>query len=184
MALYDGFPCLQNGFLIIRKMDGADLDALAEITDNENVYRYIPPFLFKKSRGNLLAAIRNCGGRDFDKQKRIIAGIYLQSEPCRLVGLAQMFDYRKRQNRMTIGFTVNEANWNSKIATNAIALMKSYLLGEQGVGTLYAYVMPENVYSSRALVSNGFKKQPETEQKANWAGKAEVTVDVYACGPL
>lgn len=53
--------------LIIRKMTEEDIESLSEITYNENVYRYIPLFLYKKSRGSLLAAIRNLGGRDFDK---------------------------------------------------------------------------------------------------------------------
>ena len=52
--------------LIIRKMTEEDIESLSEITYNENVYRYIPLFLYKKSRGSLLAAIRNLGGRDFD----------------------------------------------------------------------------------------------------------------------
>ena len=46
-------------FRAMRDEDGNNLSAL---TSKENVYRYIPPFLYKKSRGNLLAAIRNLSG--------------------------------------------------------------------------------------------------------------------------
>ena len=65
--LFQCFPHLMSERLIIRKMFKYDIDSLSEITNNENEYRYIPLFLYKKSRGNLLAAIRNLGGRDFDK---------------------------------------------------------------------------------------------------------------------
>ncbi len=44
---------------MIRAMREEDVDNLSTLTGNEDVYRYIPPFLYKKSRGNLLAAIRN-----------------------------------------------------------------------------------------------------------------------------
>lgn len=44
-----------------------DVSNLIEITVNPNVYQYIPPYLYRKSRGNLPAAIRCLGGRDFDK---------------------------------------------------------------------------------------------------------------------
>ncbi len=61
--LFDEFPCLKNEFLIIRAMREEDVDNLSILTSNENVYRYIPPFLYnKKSRGNSLAAIRNLSG--------------------------------------------------------------------------------------------------------------------------
>ena len=74
--LFDCFPYLKSDMLIIRKMTENDLDAPNEITGNDYVYRYIPSFLYKKSRGNLLAAIRNLGGREFDKKRMIGAGIY------------------------------------------------------------------------------------------------------------
>lgn len=79
MNLFDEFPSLSDDKIIIGKMSENDVGSLEEITENANVYRYIPPFLYRKSRGNLLAAIRNCGERDFIKKKHIIAGIYLKN---------------------------------------------------------------------------------------------------------
>ena len=71
---------------------------MSEISNNDNVYKYISPFLYKKSYKTLETAIKNLGGRDFEKKKLIIAGIYLKNNPNRLVGLAEMFDYKKREN--------------------------------------------------------------------------------------
>ena len=65
--LFQCFPHLMSERLIIRKMIEYDIDSLSEITYSENEYRYIPLFLYKKSRGNLLEAIINLGDRDFDK---------------------------------------------------------------------------------------------------------------------
>lgn len=70
--LFQCFPHLMSERLIIRKMTEDDIDSLSEIINNENVYRYIPLFLYKKSRDNLLAAIRNLGGRNFDKKKWLV----------------------------------------------------------------------------------------------------------------
>jgi len=39
----------------------------------------------------------------------IVAGIYLSAEPDRLIGFAEMFDYKKRTNQITIGYRINEA---------------------------------------------------------------------------
>lgn len=61
MELYEQFPYMFNEKIIIIKMTEGDVDNLSEITNNDNVYKYVPLFLYKKSRGNLLAAIMNLG---------------------------------------------------------------------------------------------------------------------------
>ena len=177
--LFDEFPYLENENVIIRKMKLSDVDALSEICSNDNVYKYIPPFLYKKSRKTLETAIKNLGGRDFEKKKLIIAGIYLKDEANRLVGLAEMFDYKKKESKITVGYRLNEEFWNKKIATNALKLMVDYLLDKINIETIQAFVMPENVYSAKVLLNNGFEKTDYTVQEKNWGGQEIVTVDVY-----
>lgn len=177
--LFDDFPYLENDAIIIKKMSESDVDALSEITGNANIYRYILPFLYQKSRGTLLTAIRNLGGRDFEKKKMIIAGIYLKETSDKLVGLAEMFDYKKRTNQITIGYRLNEAYWNKGIATDAVKLMIDYLCNDIGIKTLKAFVMPKNIYSEKVLLKNGFVKETETVQEKNWGGQEVVDLDVF-----
>ncbi len=177
--LFSVFPYLENEKIIIRKMESTDVAALSEISGNDNVYKYIPPFLYKKSSKALETAIKNLGGKDFEKKKYIIAGVYLKDNPNRLVGLAEMFDYKKRENKITVGYRINEDYWNKKIATNVVKLMIEYLVNEVNITTLQAFVMPEKRYSSKALVNNGFVKEDFTVQEKNWGGQEIVTVDVY-----
>ncbi|PWJ72260.1 UNVERIFIED_CONTAM: ribosomal-protein-alanine N-acetyltransferase [Murimonas intestini] len=177
--LFDAFPYLENDKVIIRKMESNDVAALSEISNNDNVYKYIPPFLYKKSNKVLETAIKNLGGKDFENKKYIIAGIYLKDNPNRLVGLAEMFDYKKRENKITVGYRLNEDYWNKKIATNVLKLMVEYLVNEVNITTLQAFVMPENVYSSKVLLNNKFVKEDFTLQEKNWGGQEIVTVDVY-----
>lgn len=177
--LFDEFPYLENNKVIIRKMESSDVVALSEISNNDNVYKYISPFLYKKSNKILETAIKNLGGRDFEKKKLIIAGIYLKDNPNRLVGLAEMFDYKKRENKITVGYRLNEDYWNKKIATNALKLMVEYLANEIGITTLQAFVMPENLYSSKVLLNNKFVKEDYNSQEKNWGSQEIVNVDVY-----
>ncbi|EFP61588.1 GNAT family N-acetyltransferase [[Clostridium] innocuum] len=177
--LFEEFPYLENDKVIIKKMEVNDVEALAEISNNDNVYRFIPPFLYKKSKKVLETAIKNLGKRDFEKKKLIIAGVYLKDNPNKLVGLAEMFDYKKRENKITIGYRVNEGYWNKRIATNTLKLMVDYLVDEIGITTLNAFVMPENVYSSKILLNNGFVKEDYTIKEKNWGGQEIVSVDVY-----
>lgn len=180
MELYEQFPCITNKEVVIRKMIEDNLNDLAEITNNDNIYKYIPPFLYKKSKSSLLTAIKNLGDRDFKKKKMIIAGIYLVNEPNKLVGLAEMFDYKKRSNTITIGYRINEKYWNKGIATNVVEAMINYLFSEIGIMCIKAFVMPENVYSSKVLLKNGFKKEEMIIQEKNWGGKDIVDLEVYS----
>ena len=177
--LFDVFPQLESPTLVIRKMTENDVEALSLITENENVYRYVPPFLYKKSRGNLLVAIRNLGGRDFEKKKLIIAGIYLPTEPDTLIGLAEMFDYKKKRGQITIGYRLNESYWHRGIATGVIALLIEYLTKDIGIPTIKAFVMPENIYSSKALLCNGFKKEEKMTTGESWGGRESVKLEEY-----
>lgn len=178
-GLFEIFPYLENDKIIIKKMELSDVEALAQISNNDNIYRFIPPFLYRKSNKALETAIKNLGKRDFEKKKLIIAGIYLKDDPNRLIGLAEMFDYKKRENKITIGYKVNEDYWNKKIATNTLKLMVDYLVNEIGITTLNAFVMPNNIYSSKILLNNGFVKENYTIQEKNWGGQKLVSVDVY-----
>ena len=161
------------------KVELSDVDALSEISNNDNVYKYISPFLYKKSNKVLETAIKNFGGRDFEKKKLIIAGIYLKDNPTRLVGLAEMFDYKKGENKITIGYRLNAMYWNKKIASNTLRLMVEYLVNQIGITTLIAFVMPENLYSSKILLKTGFVKENNPVQEKNWGSQNIVSVDVY-----
>lgn len=54
--LYSVFPNLENDKIIIKKMEERDASALSEISNNDNVYKYISPFLYKKNKNFLLTA--------------------------------------------------------------------------------------------------------------------------------
>lgn len=177
--LFDKFPYLISDTVIVKQMEVSDVAALSEISHNDNVYKYIPAFLYKKSNKFLETAIKNLSGRDFNKKKLIIAGIYLKSDPNRLIGLAEMFDYKKRENRITVGYRLNESYWNQGIATKTLKLMKEYLVDEIGITNLKAFVIPENVYSSKVLLNNGFVKEDYMVQEKNWGGQEFVMVNVY-----
>lgn len=57
--------------------------------------------------------------------------------------------------------------------------MIEYLVNEIGITTLKAFVMPENLYSSKILLNNGFIKENDTAQEKNYGGQEIVSVDVY-----
>lgn len=112
-------------------------------------------------------------------KKLIIAGIYLVNEPDKLIGLAEMFDYKKRTNIITISYRINEKYWNQGIASNAVKAMLAYLFNEIGINLIQAFVIPQNNYSKRVLLNNGFKKEEILVQEKNWGGQDTFNLEVY-----
>lgn len=115
------------------------------------------------------------------KKETAYRRVYLQNDPEKLVGLAEVFDVKKRLPQATIGYCIREEYWHCGIATHIVALLKSHLLETCGMDQLVAFVMPENVWSGRVQLRNGFVKEQRTEERHNWCGNETVTVEVYTC---
>lgn len=179
MELFDEYPYLVGDKIIIKKMTVDDVDNLMEITSNDNVYKYIPPFLHNKSRNFLISAITNITGRDFEKKKLLLPGIYLKDDPNHLIGMAEMFDFKRRDKTITIGYRFNEAYWHKGYAKEAVSLMKNYLLNDMNLSKLNAFIIKENIYSGKVLLANGFIKQDEPVAGENWGNETKVTLDHY-----
>ena len=177
--LFAEFPYLTNDKVIIKKMEESDVPALAEISRNDNVYKYMPPFLYQKSDAALAGAIKNLGGRDFESKKWIIAGVYPADDPTRLIGLAELFDYDSAEDRINVNYRFNEDYWNQGYGTSTVALLKEYLTEYIGIGKLIAYVVTENVYAAKVLANNGFVKGADSIREKSWSGRGIITLDVY-----
>ncbi len=46
--LFEELPYLQDDCIVIRRITDEDAEAIKELTENDNVYRYLPTFLFEK----------------------------------------------------------------------------------------------------------------------------------------
>lgn len=66
--LFGAFPYLENEKIIIKKMELNDVAALSEISNNDNVYKYISPFLHKKSNKALETATKILAERSLKRK--------------------------------------------------------------------------------------------------------------------
>ncbi len=80
---------------------------------------------------------------------------------------------------MTIGYRINKDDWHRGIATKTVRLLIEYLCGSIGIQTLKAFVMPENVYSEKVLLKNGFVRESDTIQGQNWGGQESVELNIF-----
>ena len=106
---YDHFPYIAAEDITLRKIIDSDLDDLFEIYSNDRLFLHSPNML-KKNRDT----VRNMIGhfeRDFHKGKGIFLGICLNTEPSHIVGVAELFDYSRDINMITIGYRLYDKFW-------------------------------------------------------------------------
>jgi len=175
---YDIFPHIVTDEMILRKIIPQDIDPLFEIYNNENLFKYSPN-MQKKNR----ATVENMIGhfeRDFHKGKEIFLGICTSDNPDSIVGVAEIFDYDKDVNMVTIGYRLNDRFWGKGFATQAVKALIGYLFTEIGINRIQAFVMPENEKSLNVLRRNGFVEEGVIRQGYIWKGKGTVDLTLFS----
>ncbi len=178
--LYEKFPYIVTGEMIIRQLSEEDADALFPVFGNDNMFRYIPDYLHAENKEVLRDAIRCMNSRDFQERRWIVSGIFLQERPEEAIGTVELFAYSKDVNVVEIGYRVNERLWGRGIATKAVQAMTDYLFENVGINRIQATVMPENTKSKRVLEKNGFQREGLLRQAGFWQGKGIVDLEMYS----
>ena len=153
--LFDEIPYLQDDRIIIRRIEDSDADALREMIENDNVYRYLPTFLFERQYADIHQMISELYGDLYLHKESLIMGVILKEED-RLCGLAEFYGYKDQIHKTCIGYRLRERYWGQGIATRAARLMVDYLLNQTDIEIITASTMIENVASERVLEKNDF----------------------------
>lgn len=175
---YEKFPHIVTEELTLRKIEASDLDSLFDIYSNEKLFQYSPVML-KKNKDTVANMIGHFE-RDFHKGKEIFLGICLNSEPKKFVGVAEMFDYSREVNMITIGYRLNDSYWGKGIAAKTVKAVTEYLFKEIGINRVQAFVMPENVKSQKVLQRNGFVEEGTIRQGHVWKGHGVIDLILYS----
>ncbi len=120
--LFTEIPCIEGPRLILKQVEEQDAEALAEMTQNPNVYRLLPTFLFEKKYADAREVIRRLYDEAF--RESIILGIYENGAFC---GLAEFYGFRDPAHKISIGYRLSERLWGRGIATETVRMMVDYL---------------------------------------------------------
>lgn len=144
-------PILRGERLVLRPLGLADAEALQRLTRQEEVYRYLPTFLFEKKYPEAKEVIR----RLYDECLRdsLILGVFWEERFC---GLAEIYAYRAPIHKASVGYRLLREEWGKGIATEALGLMVRELQTVRGIEIITASTMVENKASGHVLMKNGF----------------------------
>lgn len=175
---YDKFPHIVTDEITLREIVASDIDSLFEIYNNEKLFRHSPSML-KKNKDTVVNMIGHFR-RDFNKKKEIFLGITLNENPAFLVGVAEIFDYNRDVNMITIGYRLNDRFWGKGIATKTVKSITDYLFKEIGINRIQAFVMPENINSLNVLRRNHFVEEGIIRQAHIWKGIGVVDLTLFS----
>lgn len=179
MKLFEDYPYLTDGVVIIRKMTEDDAEALAVLTSEADVYATLPTFLYELKYEDKAQVIRRMDEECLDTHESVLLGIYLTEDPDHLVGVAEIYNYEEKKDKASIGYRLAEEVWGRGIATRVTALLKQYLLGAAGLRTITAHVLHDNLASAKVLKNNGFvNKYPELWE--DWGFDHLMLTDKYS----
>ena len=178
MRLFEGYPALEDDVLIIRKMSFSDAKALKEMTENRNIYHYLPTFLYECRYEDKREVLEKMDVECMKTHDSVLMGIYPKEKEDELLGIAEIYSYKEERNTASIGYRLKDEYWGKGIATRVARLLRDYLIDEIGLRTITAHVMRENKASGRVLIKNGFyNKYPDTME--DWGFEEPVLVDKY-----
>ncbi|WP_433945518.1 GNAT family N-acetyltransferase [Paenibacillus sp. SN-8-1] len=177
-AVFEQFPNLESDGYILKKIEDHHLEEVFEIYNNDKVFEYcgIIPKHNKDTVKNMIGHFE----RDYNKRSRVKWGIFVGSQPDRLLGIMEAVDFNQKVNAVTIGYFLSEAHWGKGIATESVSILLDFLFTAVNVNRIQAEVMPPNEASKNVLLKNGFIKEGTLRQAALWAGKGIVDLEIYS----
>ena len=124
------------------------------MTQNPNVYRLLPTFLFEKKYADAREVIRRLYDEAF--RESIILGIYENGAFC---GLAEFYGFRDPAHKISIGYRLPERLWGrdeeETLYRNSLHRRpQAHTMTD--IEIITASTLPENTASANVLLKNGF----------------------------
>jgi ribosomal-protein-alanine N-acetyltransferase len=175
--LFSEVVLLRDEVVSLHTIEAKDGEQLFKIYSDPLIFKYCG-ILNKNNRETVINMIPHFK-RDVAKQSRIKWGIFL-NEGDLLMGILEVMEVNQITNSLTLGYYLHPDYWNKGFTKRAVALLLCYLFKEIGVNRIAADVMPENEYSKKVLLANGFVKEGLIRQGALWPGKGIIDLEKYS----
>ena len=199
MKLFDEYPYMKSDTVVLKKMGAADADALSDMVKNEQLYRYLPTFLYEQKYDDIQEMLAKMDEECFLPKESLLLGIYVKrpasapaeeltavpssaeqtaAVPWQFAGIAEFYHYEEKKAKVSIGCRLLPAFWGQGLATAVIGMMKDYLFTQTDIRTITGHIMQANRASAGAAMKNGFLcKYPGLLE--DWGFPQLVRIDKY-----
>ena len=153
--IFTEVPFIDGKRFVLKQIEMKDKDNLEKLVMNENVYKYLPTFLFEKQYDDLGVVIEKLYNEYFDKKESIILGVYLKDNMI-LCGLCEIYGFKDHIHKVSIGYRLLQEYWGKGIASEVVKMLIDYLYTKTDIEIITASTMVENIASAKVLRKNGF----------------------------
>ena len=153
MKIFDEIPYIKDSTVTLKKIEDADAEALSEMVNDKDVYKYLPTFLFEKKYDDIHEVIKHLYDECFAAKESVITGIYRNGKFC---GIAELYGFKDDIHKISLGYRLSKKYWGMGIASEVVALLVDYLYSQTDTEIITASTMVENHASARVLEKNGF----------------------------
>ena len=175
MAYPKNVRCAYDGILL-RNLTEQDLPAFTDMRNDKRIYRYEPTFLIEL-QGTPESAMEAVMNMDLRRDRQIISAICEAGDPDTLIGLAELYDYKKSGKVISIGHRLRPEYWGRGIGSRCIHALVDYIKENTEAELITAHVVPANKASAGCVLKNGFEyliTKPE-----DWGYDEPTIADVY-----
>lgn len=168
-------PQIKCPHLLLRLVVQADLPALLEVNNKDEVTQFLP-----YATWNSMTDAEAWYQRTSDKQA---SGTALQfviedKRAGTLIGTCLLFRFEEASARAEIGYVLSRSHWGRGYMREALGALLDCAFGHMSLRRLEAEVDPRNAASGRLLLHLGFVKEGLLRQR--WVAKGEAKdVEIY-----
>ncbi|MBQ1355818.1 MAG: GNAT family N-acetyltransferase [Solobacterium sp.] len=178
MKLFDEYPFLTDGIILLRKIVLSDAEALQALRTDQEVYRYLPTFLYEQKYEDVYEVIGRMDEECFRTKESILLAVCLADQPDTLCGIAEIYAWEPWRRKASIGYRLRREYWGRGIATAVARLLREYLFRTVYLHTVTAHVMTANRASAAVLIKAGFPERYSNVVE-DWGLDVPVLVDKY-----
>lgn len=171
--LFSEIPALQGERVLLKRITQQDADSLQRLVDDEEVYRYLPTFLYEKKYPEIRYVIDHL--YDECLEESLILGIFMQDEFC---GLVEMYGYRESVHSISFGCRLLRECRGRGAASEALELIAAYLFTKTDVEIITASTLVENTASASVLRKNGFERKSHAVEE-DWGYEKPAIADKW-----
>ena len=172
-SLFEQFPTLQEGNIVIRRLTSDDKDALYSFVHDDAIYRYLPTFLYERKYDDIDKVIDGLYTECIEES--LIMGLFCQEE---FVGLVELYALREDIQKVSIGYRSKPKFWSKGIATKMLKIMLDYLHNDTDIEIVTASSMAENVGSGKVLEKGGFIRVVRNSYE-DWGFEEPIPIDKW-----
>ena len=149
---------LQTPDLYLREADENDIDAYANLYDDDKFRRYLTPSGAYTAKANLIRNFR-ANKKSVLQQPEIFLSI-VEKENDQAIGLVQLADMDKKTAHISYG--LDPGFWNRGLQTQAVKAATGFAYQAGEINAIKTSVLKENIGSRRVLEKCGYTKTGES----------------------